>query len=45
MEVVPALRDAGVTDFRAGFAWPANPRDALDDLSAFVAAFRAAAAD
>jgi probable F420-dependent oxidoreductase len=44
MEVVPALRDAGVTDFRAGFAWPANPRDALDDLSAFVAAFRAAAA-
>jgi len=43
MEVVPALRDAGVTDFRAGFTWPANPREALDDLSAFVAAFRAAA--
>ena len=43
VEQVPALADAGLTDLRAIFRLPADPTAALDELSTFVAAFRAAA--
>jgi probable F420-dependent oxidoreductase len=42
IERVPALVEAGVTDFRIGFAIPADPSAAIDRLSEVVAAFRQA---
>jgi probable F420-dependent oxidoreductase len=42
IEQVPALVEAGVTDFRIGFAVPADPGAAADLLSETVTAFRQA---
>jgi alkanesulfonate monooxygenase SsuD/methylene tetrahydromethanopterin reductase-like flavin-dependent oxidoreductase (luciferase family) len=41
MDGVPALVDAGVTDFRTSFRLPADPSAAADQLRGIVAAFRA----
>jgi probable F420-dependent oxidoreductase len=43
MAHVPALADAGVTDFRINVAVPAEPDAATDELARVVRAFRAAA--
>jgi probable F420-dependent oxidoreductase len=42
MEKVPALVDAGITDFRATLTVPRDRGEATDKLGALVAAFRAA---
>jgi hypothetical protein len=42
VEAVPALRAAGVTDFRAGVRIPEDASAALDLLAPLVAAFRSA---
>lgn len=44
MDAVPALAEAGVTDFRLRFAFGNDARSALERLSDAVAAFREAAA-
>jgi hypothetical protein len=40
MAAVPALVDAGITDFRAHVRTPEDPGEALEFLSGLVAAFR-----
>jgi alkanesulfonate monooxygenase SsuD/methylene tetrahydromethanopterin reductase-like flavin-dependent oxidoreductase (luciferase family) len=43
MEVVPSLAEAGLTDLRIQFRLVDGPSAAVDELSAIVMAFRAAA--
>jgi probable F420-dependent oxidoreductase len=43
MEVVPKLAEAGLTDLRGGFRLPDDRSAAVEELSAIVGAFRAAA--
>jgi hypothetical protein len=41
MDGVPALVEAGITDFRTSFRLPADPTAAADHLGDIVTAFRA----